>query len=335
MNLAGAPSLRPLSRAAALLLVAVAIQTGIARDRGAKGVPPVPVVRGDSLIVFLSDSQSPLFLEKFRLTENRNDDAREMIYARVVDCHPNAIFHLGDMVSIGPYRATWRSTDAFIDRARASGIPVFPTLGNHELMLFPSYGMDEFLWRFPWYRKTGYAVRVGALAVVLLNSNFGQLTGQERAGQVSWLDSTLSVFQSDTTVGAVFVATHHPPYTNSTIVSPSKEVRDQLVPLYLRYSKCLLFLSGHCHAFEHFHQGGKDFVVIGGGGGLQQPLLTGAAVRWQDLFPWKTEVRMFHYLRCRIDTGGVEVSVQMVQDDFSGFENAYTLRYPFVRSTPR
>jgi hypothetical protein len=114
-------------------------------------------------------------------------------------------------------------------------------------------------------------------------------------------------------------------------VSPSKEVRDSFVPLCLRYPKCRFFLSGHSHAFEHFREGGKDFLVIDGGGGQQQPLLTGADRRWEDLFPRKTERRMFHYLRCRITGPGLELTVRMVRSDFSGFEAAYTLSIRYVR----
>jgi len=298
-------------------------------------VPAVPDVRGDSLVAFVSDSQSPLFLETFRLSTNHNDVAREMIYAQILADRPDAVFHLGDMVSIGPYRASWRSTDAFLEKARTARIPVFATLGNHELMFLPSYGMEEFLWRFPWYRKTGYLVRVGKLAVVLLNSNFGQLSDRDQHVQDSWLDSTLACLQADSTVGAVMVACHHPPYTNSTIVSPSARVRETFVSAYLRYPKCVLFLTGHCHACEHFKQDGKDFLVLGGGGGLQQPLLTGKDVRWTDLFPRKTELRMFHYVRCRITPQDLRVTVRMVKEDFSGFEDAYTLTFPFVQTTSR
>jgi len=289
----------------------------------------IPAVIGDSLVSFVADSQSPIFFETLRIPSNNNDSAREMIYSRLVTDRPNAIFHLGDMISLGFYTTPWKSTDRFLNRASRAHIPVFATLGNHELMLFPSYGIEQFYDRFPWYRKTGYAVHAGKLAVVLLNSNFGQLTAEERKEQVAWLDSTLAAFESDTTVGGVFVCCHHPPYTNSTIVSPSTEVRDSFVPLYLRYQKCILFLSGHCHAFEHFRQGGKDFFVIGGGGGLQQPLLTGSDRRWEDLFPQKTEKRMFHYLRCRITGSGVELTVRMIKEDFSGFEDTYSLSLPY------
>jgi 3',5'-cyclic AMP phosphodiesterase CpdA len=294
--------------------------------------PPVPVVVGDSLVSFVSDTQSPLFFETLRIPANNNDSAREMIYGRLLVDRPNGIFHLGDMIAIGLYMPTWRSTDRFLNRASAAHVPVFPTLGNHELIFCPSYGLAQFYDRFPWYRKTGYAVQVGRLAVVLLNSNFHQLTDEEQKGQRSWLDSTLVAFESDTAVSAVILCCHHPPYTNSTVVSPSKEVRDSFVPLYLRYPKCRLFLSGHCHAFEHFREGGKDFFVIGGGGGLQQPLLTGTERRWEDFFPVKSETRMFHYLQCRIRGSALELTVRMVKGDFSDFEDAYTVSLPFVSS---
>ena len=295
-------------------------------------LPAIPLVTGDSLVSFESDSQSPLFFETLFIRPNNNDSAREMIYRNIVADRPNGIFHLGDMISMGGDLTTWKSTDIFLNRASRAHIPVFATLGNHELIFWPIRGLQQFYDRFPWYRKTGYAVRVGKLAVVLLNSNFGQLEEREQAEQLSWLDSTLVAYESDTTVGAVFVCCHHPPYTNSTIVSPSKKVQDSFVPPYLRHPKCRLFISGHCHAFEHFRQGGKDFFVIGGGGGLQQPLLTGLDRRWDDLFPQKTEKRMFHYLRCRLNAQGVELTVRMVKQDFSGFEDVYTLSLPYVQT---
>jgi hypothetical protein len=291
--------------------------------------PPMPVVTGDSLVSFVSDTQSRIFLEELYLRANNNDSAREMIYSALLADRPNAIFHLGDMIALGLYAPTWQSTDRFLARAAAAGIPVFPTLGNHEIMISSWYGLYQFYDRFPWYKKTGYAVRAGNLAVVLLNSNFASLKPDERKRQRSFLDSTLAAFELDSTVRAVILCCHHPPYTNSTIVSPSGEVREDFVPLYLRYSKCTLFLSGHCHSFEHFHEGGKDFLVIGGGGGLQQPLLTGSERRWEDLFPDQSMTRMFHYVRCRITGHGLEMDVRMIKKDFSGFEGVYALSIPW------
>jgi hypothetical protein len=323
---------RRLSSGVALALIPLFL-IGVPRRIGAGDTPHVqaiPPATGDSLVSFVSDTQSPIFIEELILPANHNGRAREMIYTRLLADQPNGIFHLGDMIAIGFLGGTWKSTDRFLHRAAEANVPVFPTLGNHELMIFPTYGIEEFYDRFPWYSATGYAVRVGKLAVVLLNSNFDRMKARDKRIQMSWLDSTLVAFESDTTVGAVFLCCHHPPYTNSTIVSPSQEVRESFVPLYLRYPKCRLFITGHCHAFEHFHEGGKDFLVIGGGGGLQQPLLTGAERRWEDHFPLKTEKRMFHYLQCRLTGGGIELTVRMISDDFSGFRSVYSLSFPWA-----
>jgi hypothetical protein len=302
--------------------------------RSLAGMPPggdgkIPAVSGDSLLLFVSDTQEPIFFETLRIPANHNNTAREMIYSRLVADRPCGIFHLGDMISIGDFPSTWRSTDRFLDRASAAHIPVLPTLGNHELLVFPSYGIEQFYDRFPWYRKTGYAVHAGSITVVLLNSNFETLTRDERTAQVAWLDSTLDACEADSSVRAVILCCHHPPYTNSIIVSPSKEVQSVFVPPYLRHAKCRLFLSGHCHALEHFHEGGKDFLVIGGGGGLQSPLLTGEERRWVDHYPGDSGKRMFHYIQCRAGATGIELSVNMIRDDFSGFRDAYEVFVPY------
>jgi len=42
---------------------------------------------------------------------------------------------------------------------------------------------------------------------------------------------------------------------------------------------------------------------------------------------------MFHYVQCRITGQVLEVKIRMVKRDFSGFEDAYTLSFPFIQST--
>ena len=76
---------------------------------------------------------------------------------------------------------------------------------------------------------------------------------------------------------------------------------------------------------ESFTVSEKRFLVIGGGGGLQQPLLTGEDRRWVDEFPVTSESRMFHFLRCVVTEKEVTFSVQMLEDDFHGFREAYTI----------
>jgi hypothetical protein len=147
--------------------------------------------------------------------------------------------------------------------------------------------------------------------------------------QDRWYLETMNSLEADSLVRGIIVACHHAPYTNSRIVDPSDDVQQRFVPRYVISPKGKLFITGHCHAFEHFRQHEKDFLVIGGGGGLQQPLLLGEERLWVDLFPQATEKRMFHYLSGVILPDSIRVVVRMLKPDFSGFENAYSLDLPW------
>ena len=287
---------------------------------------------GDTLRAdFVSDTQNPLWPEKLKLDWNNNELARSRIFDAILDEVPSAVFHLGDQIALGFLEKSWAAIDTFGVQLAAKKIPYYPILGNHELIFFSGMGRQKFEERFPHVNNTGYVRRVGPLAVVLLNSNFGNLSPEDARKQQAWYEDTLGGLEKDSTVDLVVVGCHHPPYTNSTIVSPSKEAQQFFVPPFLAASKCRLFVSGHCHAVEHFKNGGKDFLVIGGGGGLQQPLLVGPERRWTDEFPVKTELRMFHYLRCSITAGEVSFTIRMLNDDFASFHDALTLTFPLRR----
>jgi 3',5'-cyclic AMP phosphodiesterase CpdA len=285
-------------------------------------------------LVFMSDTQSPIWVETLILPRNRNEHARRAIFDEVVALRPAAVFHTGDLVNLGWHPPAWEAIDGLTARLRATGVPFYPILGNHELMIFAGAGEEAFQERFPFHRKTGYVRTAGGIAVVLLNSNVWQLAGDERRMQVAFLDSALAVLEADTTVRAVVVCCHHSPFTNSMVVLPSIHSRADFLPAYISSRKARLFISGHAHAFEHFREEGKDFLVIGGGGGLQQPLLTGGMRRWTDLFPGATPKRMFHYLRIAMQGDTLVATVRMMRGDFSGLEDTYAVRAQ-VPSPPR
>ncbi|MDQ6813519.1 MAG: metallophosphoesterase, partial [Bacteroidota bacterium] len=117
----------------------------------------------------------------------------------------------------------------------------------------------------------------------------------------------------------VFIITgcHHSPYTNSKIVGSSIGVRQKFVTYFLKSQKSRLFLSGHSHNFEHFQQQGKDFFVIGGGGGLHQPLKHGEGLL-QDLA--KEYKPAFHYLSVERQADKLELTSVRLKPDFTGFE---------------
>ncbi|HUI64727.1 MAG TPA: metallophosphoesterase [Bacteroidota bacterium] len=274
--------------------------------------------RGDSTqtcIAFLSDTQAPLFFETLYLKSNRNLDATRALLHDIVTVHPARLFLLGDLVSAGFYERTWGTIDTYIDSLRGAGVMVDAVLGNHELLLFPGEGEKEFSSRFPNASRTGYARTIDSVGVVLLNSNFDHLSQEEVSAERRWYERTMDTLDIDPTIRVVIVCCHHAPYSNSTIVGSNAEVQKQFVPPYLSSRKARLFISGHAHAFEHFQIAKKDFLVIGGGGGLLHPLREGTDREWMDLAPVPRP--QYHYILVRRVGQVLHVTIRALQDDFT------------------
>jgi len=270
-----------------------------------------------SAIAFASDTQQPLLVEKIRLKSDHNQKATEMIFKDVVTLRPSGFFILGDVVSLGYKNKAWAAVDTYIRQCRQDSIPVYATLGNHEVMLNTKKGTANFRSRFPMYNAAGYAEIIDSVAVVLLNSNFSKMTFAEIMAQDSWYNNTIKKLGGNDAVKFIIVGCHHSPYTNSKVVKPSVEVRKHFVPDFINSKKCVLFLSGHSHNFERFNIQGKSFLVIGGGGGIHQPLHANE-VSHDLAADYKP---MFHYLVVRRFGDTLQVVSRQLKPDFSGFDN--------------
>jgi hypothetical protein len=196
-------------------------------------------------------------------------------------------------------------------------------------LILSNEGESNFRGRFPFYSKTGYLKKIGPIAFILLNSNFSDLTDEEVNRQQDWYRDQLILCDSDSSIKAVIVGCHHPPYTNSKIVNSDDDVQKYFVPDFLKSDKTKLFLSGHSHSFEHFSHGGKDFLTIGGGGGLHHPLYHGNEILHEDLYKGDINKRSFHYLLCRFDDDGMKIQIQMLNSDFSEIDTVYMIKYHF------
>ncbi len=208
--------------------------------------------------------------------------------------------------------------DGYLQRARSEGISVFGILGNHDVMTRPKAGIKNFQERFPDHRETGYDVEIDSIAVILLNSNFKTLSAEQKETQNRWYESTLNSLEKSPAVKVIIVCCHHAPYSNSKIVGSSGPVQENFVPAFLRSKKSILFISGHAHAFEHFQKEGKDFLTIGGGGGLHQPLRVGKK-SIPDLA--KDYKPMFHFLQMKLNGNRLQIISRRLTEDFKGFED--------------
>jgi len=274
-------------------------------------------------IIFASDTQAPMWVETLFLKADRNREATRMIFNNIQQHNPQALFLLGDVVNLGYSNRQWKPMDAYLHKLRDQGVQVNAILGNHEVMGQAKKGERKFQERFPNHVRTGYVTIVDSVAVVLLNSNFGTLTPRENEEQLSWYRTTLKQLDADPSVLYIIAGCHHSPYTNSKIVGASPAVQEKFVPPFLASKKARLFLSGHCHGFEHFQMKGKDFVVIGGGGGLHQPLRQGAGCFNDLCADYKP---LFHYLSIRRGEDGLHVTSIELNNNFTTFEQGLQLK---------
>ena len=277
----------------------------------------------NKLIAFASDTQAPMWVETLWLKSNHNRTATKKIFNDLCTLKPASVFLLGDVVNLGYSNRQWKPMDRYLQHLRDSSISVNAILGNHEVMGQSRKGQKKFQKRFPNHVRTGYVEIVDSVAIVLLNSNFTKLTATEDREQTAWYKETLEKLDADSSVQYIITGCHHSPFTNSKIVKPSKEVQQRFVPLFLASAKSRLFLSGHCHGFEHYQVGGKDFMVIGGGGGLHQPLRQGT-----DILPdlATTYKPMFHYLTIERREDGLHVTSLELKKDLTAFDEGLQLK---------
>ncbi len=278
----------------------------------------LPFSNNPKEIIFAADTQAPMWVETLISKPDRNRLATKMLFSNIASVHPASVFLLGDVVNLGSSGRQWRAMDSYLKNLRDKGVGVHAVLGNHEVMGQTRKGERKFQQRFPDHLPTGYIEIVDSVAVVLLNSNFTTLSAEDNAKQLSWYKTTLQALDEDPGVLFIITGCHHSPFTDSKVVSPSFRVQNDFVPYFLASKKCRLFLSGHCHAFEHYQVKGKDFMVIGGGGGLHQALRETKKDQPDLASSYKPK---YHYLSVKRINNSLQITSRQLNPEFTGFND--------------
>lgn len=233
----------------------------------------------------------------------------------------------GDLVAQGSSNKSWKMIDSVLVQLRKQHTPVHATLGNHELLFSATKGERNFAKRFPEDNLNQYFFVRDSIAIILLNSNFKKMSPQDLTYQQKWYDSSLAILDNDLSVKAIIIGCHHSPYSNSQTVCSNKLVQQRFVPHFLSSRKSCLFVSGHAHIFEHHKVSGKDFLVIGGGGELQQKSHTGKkslTIQNNSYHP------MFHYIGIKIEGAELKITSYELQKDFTTVEPKYQFAIPIM-----
>lgn len=261
-------------------------------------------------IYFLSDCQLPLYLEELILKPYKNKEGRDSLFKAIERERPGYVFMLGDIVGMSYDTKEWLTVDTFLNVLHSGGACVFSVPGNHEYLLNASLGIANYISRFPDQSLTGYCVRTDSMTIVMLNSNFRNLTESENNSQQLWYLSVMDSLDTDESVKAIIVCAHHSPYSNSKVVGSSTSVQYQFVKRFESSSKTKIFISGHSHNLEYFTgSNNKRYLVIGGGGGIAQPLNTGIDAKYNDLIK-QEDKPLFFYVALQRNTDAIEISIR-------------------------
>jgi len=278
------------------------------------------IVQNDHRIYFISDTQEPLLVEKMVSKYYRNEEARDSLFSDIIRHHPENIFMLGDLTSMGSDEEAWAPFDTFIHLLSKINTNIYAIPGNHEYFMNSSIGMKMFTQRFPKLWLHGYCIKTDSIAIIMLNSNFDKISESELSKQLLWYKTSIDSLDNDPKVKTIIVCTHHAPYSNSKAVGSSEGVADLIVPLFKNSRKARLFISGHSHNLEYFADSfGKHFLVIGGGGGIAQPLIDIKERKYHDLLS-QNEKPLYFYLIVERKGNFLKLIARGFKRDFKMFE---------------
>ncbi|MCC6621636.1 MAG: metallophosphoesterase [Deltaproteobacteria bacterium] len=283
-----------------------------------------------SRLVIVGDTQETSWLEVV-LEQNRR--LRPHLLAEITRRRPGAVLHLGDLVTWGASQRHWRRLDAELADLRAAHVPVLPVFGNHDRWPLARAAEAQVGARFACLReRPWYAFRHLGVRFVALDSNFGALGPARIEAQARWLDDEVRAADADPAVRAIIGLWHHPAWTNSRLVRPSRAAREGFAATLARSPKTIACFSGHCHAWEHFEDLGLPLFVSGGGGGPRHPLEERPHKRRRDDLYTGGSGRFLHF--CELELGADHATVRVVRMRDRAFDLAATIPLPYRAPRP-
>ena len=250
----------------------------------------------------LPDAKRALTFVVYGDTRNGGPVAAELA-ALAQKQSPDLILYTGDVVPDGAREDAWATFFAD-ERALLADVPLYPTLGNHELFrdaaaahfrrffALPDGGRERLYYRF----------RFGPAEFIVLDGN------APSAAETAWLRATLDAADRDR-VAHIFVLVHQPPLSLGDHCGSALDELEWL-PLFEQHHVRAVF-AGHDHAYERMERRGVRYFVSGGGGA---PVYSEKSCAAFDRAAKRSYRAVHHLLRVRVEGTNVEVTALAVAD---------------------
>jgi len=237
-----------------------------------------------------------------------NPQARVALVQAIAEADPAFICFTGDIVYNGYDTNDWKVWDSETSIWREKHIPVYPSLGNHDLHGDQKVALGNYFQRFPELKGSRYySVRAANSIILVLDSSMAEAAGP----QSEWLSDKLDHVPPE--VDFVFLMFHHPPYTSSSDAGifggghSARSTEQALAKLleerqtHARYR--IVVFSGHVHNYERHEHGGVTYFVSGGGAAHAYPI-----ERKSD-DPFQSKEVNYHYLLINVDRQQLTVTM--------------------------
>jgi acid phosphatase type 7 len=211
---------------------------------------------GEGSVALPAGVDRPLTFVVYGDTRDNEIGATLVDFARRLS--PELILYTGDLVRAGGNVKYWNIF--FHDEQPLLGdVPLYPTIGNHELFHDPLGTNAEHYFALPPHPpgRFYYTFDRGPARFIVLDGNHVD------DAQTQWLSDMLDGADKDR-VRHVFVMLHQPPLS----VGPhcgAATVQEDWVALFERHRVRAVF-AGHDHAYERMERNGVRYFVSGGGG---------------------------------------------------------------------
>jgi hypothetical protein len=240
--------------------------------------------------------------------EAANPPVRVALVQAIADVNPAFVCFTGDIVLNGNDVNDWKVWDTETSIWRDKNIPIYPSLGNHDLHGDEKIALGNYFQRFPDLKNSRYySVRAANTLMLVLDSSLDESAGPQ--GQ--WLATKLDSIPPD--VDFVFLMFHHPPYTSSSdekkfggghSARPHEQALGKLLEERQPHTRArFVVFSGHVHNYERHEHGGVTYFVSGGGAAHAYPI-----ERAPD-DPFQSKEVNYHYLLVEVDQQQLKVTM--------------------------
>jgi Icc-related predicted phosphoesterase len=245
-------------------------------------------------------------------TEAANPPVRVALVQAIAEANPAFVCFTGDIVYNGYDGNDWKTWDTETSVWRDKNIPIYPTLGNHDLHGDEKIALGNYFQRFPDLKNSRYySVRAANTLLLVLDSSLDETSGPQ--GQ--WLSTKLDNIPSD--VDFVFLMFHHPPYTSSSDAKMfggghSARSTEQHLAKILEERQAhtrarFVVFSGHVHNYERHEHGGVTYFVSGGGAAHAYPIERAPGD------PFQSKEVNYHYLLVEVEHQQLKVTMNRLQ----------------------